>query len=219
MLVADTYLGHRDDPAVRGRLDEADAARVVLSDDDRRRSRVRTETEDGRDLGVVVGRELDDGDVLETETGDLVVVELAAIDVLVVDVGAADVSTTAAVELGHALGNRHWNLAIRDGEALFPVPDTYERMEATVADHLPPGVTTRRETVSPALFDGDEPDHGHGGHGHGGHDHSHEHGGHGHSHGEHSHDHDDGHSHGHDHDDGHDHSHDGLLRSARGDER
>ncbi|ELZ90702.1 urease accessory protein UreE [Haloferax volcanii] len=208
MLVADTYLGHRDDPAVRGRPDEADAARVVLSDDDRRRSRVRTETEDGRDLGVVVGRELDDGDVLETETGDLVVVELAAIDVLVVDVGAADVSTTAAVELGHALGNRHWDLAIRDGEALFPVPDTYERMEATVADHLPPGVTTRRETVSPALFDDGGPDHGHGGH-------SHSHGEHSHSHGDHSHgDGDQDHTHG-----DHDHSHDGLLRFARGDER
>lgn len=162
MLVADHYLGHRDDHDVDSRLTE-DTHRVVLSDTDRRRSRVRTETVDGSDLGIVVSRELGDGDVVETEDGALVVVELASIDALVVDFGDADVSATAALEFGHAAGNRHWNLAVRGDEALFPVPDTRERMLDALAGELPAGVTTRFERVPPTTFDdADAPNHEHG---------------------------------------------------------
>jgi len=197
MLVAKTYLGHREETAVADRLTDADPHRVTLSDTDRRRSRVRTETDDGRDVGLVVGRELRDGDVLETEEGDFVVIDLAGIEALVLDFADADLPTTAALEIGHALGNRHWDLAVRDTEALFPVTDSRERMETAVADLLPDGVTTRFETVSPTLFDEDGPEH----------DHSHD----GHSHGQagdHTHSHGDGHSHSHD--DDHAHSHDGY---------
>jgi len=185
MRVADSYVGHRDDDGVAERLAEADYETVVLSDTDRQRSRVRTETESGEDIGIVVARDLGDGDVLETDEG-LVVVELARIDALVVDVAGADISPTAALELGHALGNRHWDLALRDGEALFPVPDTRERMAAAVEDLLPDGVDTRFETVPPTTFD-DGADHSHGdehGHAHGDGTHAHSHD---HSHADHSH--------------------------------
>jgi len=187
MLIADSYLGHRDDDDLTDRLAETDPLRVVLSDTDRQRSRVRTETIDGRDLGVVVAEDLADGDVLETDDGELAVVELARIDALVFPIDDADVSPTAALELGHALGNRHWDLALREGEALFPVTDIRERMLEFIADHLPAGVETRFESVRPTTFDDDGGDHAHG-HGDG-----------------HSHGHDDGHSHGHD---GHTHAHD-----------
>ena len=162
MLVAEEYLGHRGDPAVADLLDAADGDphRVALTDTERQRSRVRTETADGRDLGIVVADELADGDVLATADGDLVVVDLAAVEVLVVDFSDADVAATAALEVGHALGNRHWDLAVREHEALFPVADTRERTATTVADLLPAGVTTRFETVSPATFDDATPEHG-----------------------------------------------------------
>jgi len=182
MLVADRYLGHCDDPDVGTRLAAGTPHRVVLSDTDRRRSRVRTETDDGSDLGIVVSRELGDGDVLETENGALVVVELAAIDALVVDFSDADVSATAALAFGHAAGNRHWNLAVRNGEALFPVPDTRERMLDALAGELPDGVTTRFERVPPTTFDdADSPDHEHG-HTHDDAEHAHSHGDSGHAH-------------------------------------
>jgi len=184
MLVADSYLGHRGDDAVGDRLAAADTHRVVLSDTDRQRSRVRTETEEGHDLGIVVARELGDGDVLETEAGALVVVELAAVDALVVTFGDADVSPTAALEFGHATGNRHWDLAVRDGEALFPVPDARERMLDALDGDLPDGAATRFERVPPTTFDDAGPaDHSHGDHAHGGTDHTHDHGGHSHGHG------------------------------------
>ncbi|WP_146417816.1 urease accessory protein UreE [Haloarcula hispanica] len=184
MLVADTYLGHRDDATVAEDIDTSDHATVVLSDTERQRSRVRTETTDGCDLGIVVARDLADGDVLEAEDGTLVVVELAAIEALVLDFADSDVSPTAALELGHAVGNRHWNLAVRDRETLFPVTDSKERMETTVAELLPADVPTRYEHVPPTTFDDEGVDHTHrdgtgmhdgGGHSHGG-GHAHDHG-------------------------------------------
>lgn len=180
MLVAEEYLGHRTDDGVAERLADADPHHVVLSDTDRRRSRVRTTTEAGTDLGVVVARDLADGDVLATDGGDLVVVALADVKALVLDFADADVPATATLELGHALGNRHWDLAVREREALFPVTESRERMEATVEAVLPDGVTLRYESVSPTTFDDASPVHDHG-HSHG--DHTHDHGG------EHSHDH------------------------------
>lgn len=167
MLVAETHLGHEDDPAVAERLDGSDPVRVVLSDTDRRRSRVRTETTEGRDLGIVVGRVLRDGDVLEAEDGTPVVVELAAVDALVLDLAAADLAPATALELGHAVGNRHWDMAIRDGEAVFPVPDTRERMAAAVEELLP-DAPYRFEAVPPGTFDDGTPEHSHS---HGGHSH------------------------------------------------
>lgn len=198
MLVADEYLGHEDEQRVADRLAEADPATVVLTDTERRRSRVRTETADGRDLGVVVARDLGDGDVLVAED-TLVVVELAAVEALVVELGEADVPPLSALELGHALGNRHWDLAVRGDEALFPVPDTRARMDATVAEVLPDGVETRYESVPPTTFDdagGDLDDEHH----HGADDHSHAHG-------------DSDHAHGHDHTHTHEDTHSGGIRT------
>ncbi|PSP85553.1 urease accessory protein UreE [Halobacteriales archaeon QS_6_64_34] len=160
MRVADTYLGNRSEDAVAEQLADAESATVVLSDTERQRSRVRTETTDGQELGVVVAEELAGGDVLEADDGTLVVVELAAVDVLVIDIDGSDMTPTAALEVGHALGNRHWDMALRDGEALFPVPDSRARMTATVEEVLPAGVETGFESVPPTTFD-DTDDHGH----------------------------------------------------------
>jgi urease accessory protein len=181
MLVAETYLGNKSEDTVAERLAESEPATVVLSDTERQRSRVRTETTDGQELGIVVAEELASGDVLAADDGTLVVVELAAINVLVVDIDRSDMSPTEALEVGHALGNRHWDMALRDGEALFPVPESRERMVATVDDVLSDGVATRFESVSPSLFDDHDDDHAHlhgpddhaAGHGAGG---SHDHG-------------------------------------------
>ena len=202
MRVADRYLGHRDESDVAERLSDANPLRVVLSDTDRRRSRVRTETVDGVDLGIVVSRELGDGDVLETDDGALVVVELAAVDALVVDFSEADISATAAVAFGHAAGNRHWDLAVRGEEALFPVPDTRERMLDALAGELPEDVTTRFERVPPTTF-GDAPE-----------DHDHTHNGtEGTAH-DHTHDGTEGTAHDHTHDGGtHAHRHDGTAHA------
>jgi urease accessory protein len=166
MLVADSYLGHEAESTVADRVAETPAEqlhRTVLTDIERRRSRVRTRTTDGLDLGVVVARDLGDGDVLETDGEELVVVELEPVDAMVLDLADADVDAVAALELGHAVGNRHWDMVLRGSEALFPVPETRDRMRATVEGLLPAGLSPRFERVPATTFDDD------------GHDHSHEH--------------------------------------------
>lgn len=166
-MIADTYLGHREEGRIASRLAEADAHRVVLSDTDRRRSHVRTETHEGRELGVAVGRILGNGAVLETESGALVVVELEPIEALVIGFDGSDVATTTALELGHVIGNRHWELAIRETEALIRGGESLERMEATLSESLPADVTVHHERVLPTTFDEAPEPHGHGdGHAH-----------------------------------------------------
>jgi urease accessory protein len=164
MLVADTYLGSRADDDLAARIDREGALTVRLDGTERRRSRVRTTTEEGHDIGVVTSRDLDAGDVLVADDR-LVVVELDAVEAMVIDLAAADAPLTAGVALGHAAGNRHWNLAVRGETVAMPVTDR-ERMEREVRPLLPEGATVDYEQVPPSLFDEE------GGHEHG-HDHDH----------------------------------------------
>jgi len=183
MLVADSYLGHRDDPDLADRLDGGECLTVTVDDTERRRSRVRTTAEDGTDLGIVVSRELRDGDVLDAD-GTLVLVSLATIEALVVDFDGVEGSTPAALaalELGHAAGNRHWDLAVEGERAYLPLAEKRERMESEIRPHLPDSATIKTDDVSPALFD--DGDDGHGEHSHGAGGHAHSHGDDGHTHG------------------------------------
>jgi len=168
MYVADTYVGNRDEEAVAARLAREGFETITVDGSERRRSRFRTTTGAGTDLGVTVGRELTAGDVLAADDL-LVAVELEPVEAMVIDLADAGGSPAGAVALGHAVGNRHWDMAIRGGAVLFPATESRERMEATVADRLPEGATVSYEEVSPATFDGDGPGHGPG------HAHSHEH--------------------------------------------
>ncbi|WP_459192856.1 urease accessory protein UreE [Halosimplex sp. J119] len=185
MLVAEEFVGTLDDDAVAERVDAGDPLIVAVDETERRRSRFRTTADDGTDLGVVVARELRDGDVLST--GDrLVVVSLEAIEAMAIDFGGVAApdraAVTTALELGHAVGNRHWDLAVEGERAYLPLADSRERMEATVEPHLPDGATIEYDEVPPTLFDkGDGADHSHS-HGEDGHAHSHGEGDHSHSH-------------------------------------
>jgi urease accessory protein len=166
MFVVDTHLGNVEaDPDLARRVEREGAETVIVDDDRRRRSRFRTETDSGTDVGVVVERSggLSAGDVL---TGDelTVVVELAERRALIVDLAdvAGDPETLAvAVAFGHAVGNRHRPLAARGREVLIAADDP-GRVEREVESELPSGATTRVEAVDPTLFDHAGPDHSHG---------------------------------------------------------
>ena len=159
MRVADTYVGKRSDEAVAARLAREGFETITVDEAERRRSRFRTQTEAGTALGVTVGRELTAGDVLAAEDL-LVVVELEPVEAMVVDLGDAGGSLTGAVALGHAVGNRHWDLVVEGVRAYVPVVEDRERMARAVDPLLPDGVTVDYVSVSPALFDGTTPDHG-----------------------------------------------------------
>jgi urease accessory protein len=174
MLVADTYLGSLTDEDIDDRVEAADSLQVVLDDTDRQRSRVRTTTVDGTDLGITVSRELRNEDVLAAKDRDsddgeyLVVVELEGVSAVALSFD--DVSRDAlpsAVALGHAVGNRHRDLAVVDERVLIRAEQDSNRLESLLAAHLPDGATTARTTVPPAAFDSDT------GHTHASSDHSH----------------------------------------------
>jgi len=157
----------------------------VLGERERRRSRVRTTTDAGTDIGIVVDgdRTLRPGDVLVDDDERLVVVEFERREALVVDVAGVDATTDSLcrlAELGHHVGNRHVGLAVRDGEVLVALGTDGERTVEEVRELLPAGAETRRERVDPTLFDrggGSDHTHGHGG------DHAHGHDADGHAHG------------------------------------
>lgn len=173
MLVVETVLGSvEDDPELAARYEERPADEVetvVLDDRERRRSRVRTATDAGTELGIVVGsgQRLQPGDVLVDDEDRFVVVAFADREALVVSFDSpGDTAAMAeAVRVGYRVGNRHWDLAVRDDEVLVALGTDADRIVETVTDALPPGTTTRRERVDPALFD-DAPavghDHSHG---------------------------------------------------------
>jgi len=202
---------------VIGRLDGAFADReavetVVLSDAERKRSRVRTTTDAGTDIGLVLGdATLQPGDVVYADEERVIAVAFEEREALVVDLsgvsGGAE-TLAALIELGHAVGNRHRDLATRGSEVLFPIEGESDRIEDEIDPRLPEGATTRRELVDPTLFDASEEPHAGRGRddgGHGGGDDDHQHPGHA-----------DDHTHPHA-DDGRSHSHGGEEAGHRRD--
>jgi len=215
----DGVIGNRhDDPDLEKRIAEHERAgtleRVLIESGERKKSRLRVETDSGTDLGIVVGDdELRSGDVLFVDEAGAAVVVFETREALVVELPPADESTTAsAVEFGHRVGNQHWDIAVEGGAVYVPLDVERRIIEDVLGPYVPEGARTRYEEVDAELFLDDD---GGGEHASGGgSDHSHADGSdHSHTHGDgsdHSHDHEDGdqHSHDHDHEDGDQHSHD-----------
>jgi urease accessory protein len=192
----DGIVGNRhDDPGLEERIAaherEGTFEQVVIGADERKKSRLRVETDAGTDLGIVVQRpELRPGDVLfveETAAAVIAFEEREAYVIELPDPGGETVS--AAVELGHRIGNQHWDIAV-EGETIYVPLDVEKRiLEDVLGPYLPAEATTRYESVDGARFvDGMGSGHGtppHGqeggadedGHSHGsadGHEHRHE---------------------------------------------
>jgi urease accessory protein len=146
----------RDRHDSRGTLE-----RVVLDDDERRRSRFRATTDAGRELGVVLGeRTPRPGDVLLESADAMVVVGLASVPAAAVEV-TADLDSATLVAFGHAVGNRHRPLATRDGVVYVALErgvaaesgDDLGAVDPRLEDVLPAGVEASVERVDPTLFD------------------------------------------------------------------
>jgi|SRR6056297_3737245 len=179
--------------AVDGHEAERTLERVVLDSADRRKSRLRVETDAGTDLGVLVDKpELAAGDVLVCDDDRAVVVAFESREAFVIELPES--TPAATVELGHRIGNQHWDIAIEDRTVYIPVEADRAIIEDVLGPYLPAGAETWYETVDADRFV-DEASaaaaHGHGSD----HDHDHE-ADHSHSHEpDHSHDHVGGQSH------------------------
>ncbi|MGQ3413717.1 urease accessory protein UreE [Natrinema sp. LN54] len=183
---------HADDDLAALRTEYADrdaVERVVIDAENRRRSRFRATTDAGTDVGVVVDKPaVSAGDVLLVDDDRMIVVAFEPLDAISISLPeATDEALAAAVELGHRVGNQHWDLAVEDGTVYVPLEADRHIVERVVEDVVP-DTELRETTVEADLFvtdldnggdrSGGEPGHTHGAdhdHSHGtGHEHSHD---------------------------------------------
>lgn len=171
MLKIDTILGNAfQDESIAATVDRHEASetleRVVLDASERKKSRLRVTTDAGTDLGILVDRdELTAGDVLYRDDDRCIVVALERREALAVEL-PADASPAAAAELGHRVGNQHWDLATDRGTLYVSLDADRRIVDDVLEGHLPDGATTTVETVDPSVFVDDRSDRAHGDHGH-----------------------------------------------------
>jgi urease accessory protein len=117
--------------------------RLFLSRAEMEKSRLRTVTEDGTEIGLSFepGTVLHNGDVLEISSNFIVIHQLPEkiIRVRIID---HDSSPNLLVQLGHIIGNRHRPISISsDGSILFPIHDEneielFEKLFSEILDHI-----------------------------------------------------------------------------------
>ena len=217
MKRVDGVVGNVDsDPELAAEIDAHEQAgtleTVVLDDTERKRSRLRVTTDAGTDLGVLVDQpELVAGDVLLIDTDRAVVVAFEERTAFVIEFPAAEAAVSTGVELGHRIGNQHWDLAVDGATIYIPVEADRTIIEDVLGPYIPAEATTRYETVDAERFiDNGDDDATVGDHGV---DHDHPHGDDAHNHGEESHAHGDD-EHGHSHDYAHDCDHAGSTTAT-----
>jgi urease accessory protein len=185
----DGIVGNTDDETLAAQIADHEAAgtleRVVIEPGERKRSRLRVETDAGTDLGLVPDRDLRSGDVLVLEPERAVVVEFERREAAIVDLPEpTERALGRMAELGHRVGNQHWDLAVHDGALYVPVAADQHIVENVLGPELLAGATIRYEEVDPELWlagdrdgHGSDADHSDGehSHDHGHDDHSHDH--------------------------------------------
>jgi urease accessory protein len=167
MNVYNIYEGNRrSNETLADSIDDSALETVVVTETERRRSRFRTETASETEVGIVVGHELRTGDILAAadKRAPLLEVEIMPIRALAFDISVFP-SAREAVTFGHMIGNRHWNLAIRDDSVLVHTNEPEDHVIQTVSETLPPGADIEWETVPPDLFDTADSNHSHSTHG------------------------------------------------------
>lgn len=141
MLIVNEIIGRAAEPRFAGRR----VQRVAVAAADAGRRRIRLRGEDGSDIAIDLPKPawLCDGAVLHDDGERIVVVVRPPEPVMVITL--AGLPPDAAVRLGHALGNRHSALEIRDGELVVPVTDTPELTSRPVLALGLPGLALRFE--------------------------------------------------------------------------
>lgn len=116
--------------------DDARERDYVILDNEARVKRIqRVTTQSGREVGLRLDadvREIVDGDILGEEDGTLIVAKIAPSDVLVIQPR----TITEALEVAHALGNRHLQAQFFDGSGPVEGEAMVVRYDHTVEHFL-----------------------------------------------------------------------------------
>ena len=133
MLVVDSILGNAYDgnnfsQKIEDAKQNQTLKRLFLSRSQMEKSRLRTETEDGIEIGLSLepGTVLHNGDVLEINS-NLIVIHQLPEKIIHVTINENHWSPNLLVNLGHIIGNRHRPISITsDGCIMFPIHDEDE---------------------------------------------------------------------------------------------
>ena len=135
-LVADTYLGNlHEKPALA--KDSSQIITVEISRQDCQKGRIFVQTKTGQSIGIVKGRDwlLKDGDVLSTQSQQLVVVRLQQQKVIALRFdSSAHNHAVHLVHLGHVLGNHHWPIVIKGDVLYVELVADAELVESTITE-------------------------------------------------------------------------------------
>ena len=148
MLLINSILGNiHHDSDLKKKIEIATQNQTVkqlfLSRSDMEKSRLRTETEDGIEIGLSFesGTTLNDGDVLEIDS-NLILINQLPEKIISVNVFDDPHSSSIRVQLGHIIGNRHRPLSITsDGSVLFPIHnenevELFEKLFSEIIHHI-----------------------------------------------------------------------------------
>ena len=148
MLLINSILGNAYlDSNLKEKIENATQNRTIkqlsLSRSDMEKSRLRTKTDDGTEIGLSLepGITLHNGDVLETDS-NLIITHQLPEKIISVKVNDDDHSSSIRVQLGHIIGNRHRPLSITsDGSVLFPIHDEnevelFEKLFSEILHHI-----------------------------------------------------------------------------------
>ena len=102
--------------------------RLFLTRIEMEKSRFRTETEDGVEVGLSFepGTVLHNGDILEINS-NLIIIHQLPEKVIRVSIPENEWSPNLLIQLGHIIGNRHRPISVmNNGSVLFPIHDETE---------------------------------------------------------------------------------------------
>lgn len=113
---------------------EGNCLEVHLNQIDILKGRIHTTSVSGEVVGIIKGRDwsLTEGDVFQTEGGQLLIVHLEAQKMMVLSFTGEAKHEIELVHLGHTLGNHHWPIIVQGDKIYVQLAADIEVMESTV---------------------------------------------------------------------------------------
>ncbi|WP_414541877.1 urease accessory protein UreE [Nostoc sp. CCY0012] len=156
--LAQIYLGNlTDNTSLASQVEQARCSEryleVSISQSDSRKGRIHAHTSSGIAVGIVKSRDwsLQEGDVLETQQGNLLLIHLQEQKLMVLSftepVGDRAIEL---VHLGHVLGNHHWPIIVQNHKLYLQLAADVEVMESTIRNFQIPGLKIDYESPSSA---------------------------------------------------------------------
>ena len=144
--IAKTYLGNIQENVALGEKLKASkeiCLEVNLSQSDRRKGRIHTQSTTGIAVGIIKSLDwlLKEGDVLETEQGQLLLVHLQPQELMVLSfIPSVAHNPIELIHLGHVLGNHHYPIVVKDNKIYLQLIVDKEIMEKTIRNFAIPGL-------------------------------------------------------------------------------